>query len=208
MVTGIEMREGKVSSSESKEAESDGTMLLDRATRGLSTIPVGTIDASGKFERGTDVLPTVNAPVFAVSPALIDQVYASYADGDFAIGKLSILPGNWRRLTSMRSSPGTPPFSARRRREIVDGSIAHPENVRVSTGDHRTLDLHGEYTKTFGASADVIAASDLELPYWLMNSEELLGLMVDRTESAAPNQIAKFKELLQGAKEEHPENQA
>ena len=30
--------------------------------------------------------------------------------------------------------------------------------------------------------------------------------MVDRSESAAPNQIAKFKELLQSAKETHPEN--
>src|ERR1039457_2762190 len=98
MVTGIEMREGKVSSSESREAEADGTMLLDRATRGLSAIPVGTIDASGKFERGTDVLPTVNAPVFAVSPALIDQVYASYAEGDFAIGKLSLLPGQLAKI--------------------------------------------------------------------------------------------------------------
>ena len=39
-----------------------------------------------------------------------------------------------------------------------------------------------------------------------MNSEELIGLMVDRSESAAPNQIAKFKELLQKAKEEHEEN--
>ncbi len=32
--------------------------------------------------------------------------------------------------------------------------------------------------------------------------------MVDRSESAAPNQIAKFKELLQSAKERHPENAA
>src|SRR3546814_12437978 len=32
--------------------------------------------------------------------------------------------------------------------------------------------------------------------------------MVDRSESAAPNQIAKFKELLQGAKEAHAENAA
>ena len=53
----------------------------------------------------------------------------------------------------------------------------------------------------------MISGTDIELPYWLMNSEELLGLMVDRSESAAPNQIAKFKELLQAAKDEHPENQ-
>jgi DNA helicase HerA-like ATPase len=209
MVTGIEMREGKVSPYESREAEADGTMLLDRAARGLSTIPVGTIDASGKFERGTDVLPTVNAPVFAVSPALIDQVYASYAEGDFAIGKLSLLPGQLAKIN-------------------LDAFLTRHAAILGQTGGGKSwtvasliqkmcgfqqativlFDLHGEYTKTFGASADVIAASDLELPYWLMNSEELLGLMVDRSESAAPNQIAKFKELLQGAKEAHPENKS
>jgi DNA helicase HerA-like ATPase len=209
MVTGIEMREGKVSSSESKQAEADGTMLLDRATKGLSTIPVGTIDASGKFERGTDILPTVNAPVFAVSPALIDQVYASYAEGDFAIGKLSILSGQLAKIN-------------------LDAFLTRHAAILGQTGGGKSwtvasliqkmcnfqqativlFDLHGEYTKAFAASADVIAATDLELPYWLMNSEELLGLMVDRSESAAPNQIAKFKELLQGAKETHPENQA
>jgi len=69
------------------------------------------------------------------------------------------------------------------------------------------FDLHGEYASAFPTEADVISGSDIELPYWLMNSEELLGLMVDRSESAAPNQIAKFKELLQEAKDSHPENQ-
>lgn len=70
------------------------------------------------------------------------------------------------------------------------------------------FDLHGEYSAAFGDQAEVIAANDLELPYWLMNSEELLGLMVDRAESAAPNQIAKFKELLQAAKEDDDENRS
>jgi DNA helicase HerA-like ATPase len=69
------------------------------------------------------------------------------------------------------------------------------------------FDLHGEYASAFGDEADVISGADIELPYWLMNSEELLGLMVDRSETAAPNQIAKFKELLQAAKDSHPENQ-
>ena len=86
------MTEAKISASEIRVADAEGTTLLDRAKRELSTIPIGTIDASGKFERGADILPTVNAPVFAVSPALIDQVYACYAEGDFTIGKLSLLP--------------------------------------------------------------------------------------------------------------------
>jgi uncharacterized protein len=208
MVTEIDMREGKIGAAESREAGTEGALLLDRAQRAISTIPVGTLDASGKFERGTDVLPTVNAPVFAVSPALIDQVYASYADGDFAIGKLSLLLDQQAKIN-------------------LDAFLTRHAAILGQTGGGKSwtvasliqkmcgfkqativlFDLHGEYAKTFGAEADVIQANDLELPYWLMNSEEILGLMVDRSEAAAPNQIAKFKELLQSAKEAHPENQ-
>lgn len=209
MVTEIEMREGKTSASESREAASNGELFLDRAIRGLSTIPVGTIDASGNFERGTDILPTVNAPVFAVSPMLIDQVYSSYAEGDFAIGKLSLLPEQQakinfdafltRHAAILGQTGGGKSWTVA---SLIQKMCRFPQATIV------LFDLHGEYTNTFGTSADVITASDLELPYWLMNSKELLGLMVDRSESAAPNQMAKFKELLQSAKEAHPENKA
>jgi uncharacterized protein len=208
MVTGIDMREGKIGGAESREAETRGTMLLDRALRGLSAIPVGTLDASGKFERGTDILPTVNAPVFAVSPALIDQVYASYAEGDFTVGKLSLLPDQpakinldaflTRHAAILGQTGGGKSWTVA---SLIQKMCAFQQATIV------LFDLHGEYAATFGNSADVILANDLELPYWLMNSEELLGLMVDRSEAAAPNQIAKFKEVLQNAKEAHPENQ-
>ena len=56
MVTAVEMREAKMTASELREADSDGSFVLDRATRGLATIAVGTTDAAGKFERGSDVL--------------------------------------------------------------------------------------------------------------------------------------------------------
>ena len=78
MVTSVEMREHKDDGGGDCEADTDGVFILDRATRGVATIAVGTMDAPGKFERGSDVLPTVNAPVFAVAPDLIDKVYSSY----------------------------------------------------------------------------------------------------------------------------------
>lgn len=209
MVTGVEMRESRPTSAEVRDAEGRGETLLERATRGLSTIPVGTLDAAGKFERGADVLPTVNAPAFAVAPSLIDQVYASYADGDFTIGTLSMLPGQQakinldafltRHAAILGQTGGGKSWTVA---SLIQKMCEFPQSTIV------LFDLHGEYTRTFGGYADVISASDLELPYWLMNSEELLGLMVDRSESAAPNQIAKFKELLQNAKEAHAENQA
>lgn len=209
MVTGVEMRESRPTVTEVREAEGRGETLLERATRGLSTIPVGTLDAAGKFERGADVLPTVNAQAFAVAPSLIDQVYASYADGDFAIGTIAMLPGQQakinldafltRHAAILGQTGGGKSWTVA---SLIQKMCAFPQSTIV------LFDLHGEYTNTFGDYADVISANDLELPYWLMNSEELLGLMVDRSESAAPNQIASFKTLLQNAKESNPENQA
>jgi uncharacterized protein len=208
MVTTIEMREAKVPASEFRDAESDGALILERATRQLATIPVGTIDVMNRFDRGADVLPTVNAPVFAVPPDLIDMVYSSYAEGDFTIGKLSLVPDQQakinldafltRHAAILGQTGGGKSWTVA---SLIQRMCKFPQSTIV------LFDLHGEYASTFGPSADVISASNLELPYWLMNSEELLGLMVDRSEAAAPNQIAKFKELLQAAKENHPENQ-
>lgn len=209
MVTGIDMKEERISSSETKRAGEDSVLLLDRVSRILSTVPVGTLDAAGAFERGADTLPTVNAPVFAVDATTIDSVYASYAEGSFSLGSLSLIPNQTakinldafltRHAAILGQTGGGKSWTVA---SVVQKLTAFPQSTVV------LFDLHGEYGSTFGTDADVISASDLELPYWLMNSEELLGLMVDRSESAAPNQIAKFKELLQAAKETHTENAA
>jgi uncharacterized protein len=207
IVTGIEMKEGKSTASEIKDAEADGAILIDSPRRVLIAIPVGTINSSGEFERGTDVLPTVNAAVYAVSPSLINSVYASYADGDFAIGSLSLIP-------DQRAKINFDTFMTRH--AAILGQTGGGKSWTVASFLQKIcgfkqsavvlFDLHGEYASAFGDEADVINATDIELPYWLMNSEELLGLMVDRSESAAPNQIAKFKQLLQEAKKSHQEN--
>lgn len=208
MVTGIEMREERIAAPGIREAASADLALMDRVSRRLSTVPVGTIDASGTFERGADVLPTVNAPVFAVDERMIDSIYEGYAEGEFSLGRLSLIPAQeakinldaflTRHAAVLGQTGGGKSWTVA---SIIQRICAFPQATVV------LFDLHGEYGSAFGDHAEVISASDLELPYWLMNSEELLGLMVDRAESAAPNQIAKFKELLQAAKQEDSENQ-
>lgn len=209
MVTGIEMKEERISASEMRQAGEEEVLLVDRVSRSLSTVPVGTLDAAGAFERGTDTMPTVNAPVFAVDGGTIDRIYTGYAEGDFSLGKLSLVPSQaakinldaflTRHAAILGQTGGGKSWTVA---SVIQKMCAFPQSTIV------LFDLHGEYGSAFGDGADVISASELELPYWLMNSEELLGLMVDRSESAAPNQIAKFKELLQAAKEWEPENQA
>lgn len=209
MVTGIEMKEERIAAPELRQAADLEMALIDRVSRSLSTVPVGTLDASGAFERGADVLPTVNAPVFAVDADMIDRIYAGYAEGDFSLGRLSLIPGQdakinldaflTRHAAVLGQTGGGKSWTVA---SIIQRICKFPQATVV------LFDLHGEYGSAFGDQAEVISAADLELPYWLMNSEELLGLMVDRAESAAPNQIAKFKELLQAAKQGEPENQS
>lgn len=207
MVVGVTMKEGRHSVGESKEAALSGALLLDPTSRALVTVPVGTIGSAGAFERGTDVLPTVNAPVFAASPQLVSSVFASYAEGDFCLGALSLQPEQAAKinLDSFLSRHAAILGQTGGGKSWTVASLLQ----KISNFKQATVvlfDLHGEYSEAFAKDADVISASSLELPYWLMNSEELLGLMVDRSESAAPNQIAKFKEILQSAKELPDEN--
>ena len=208
MITTIDMKEHSPLQSDVRAAEAEGEIVVDEHKRVVSAVPVGTVDAGGNFERGTDVLPTVNSPAFAVPPATIDSIYRQYAEGNFSLGWLSLIP-------DQKASINLDAFLARHGAilgqtgggkswtvaSFLQKITAFPQSTVV------LLDLHGEYASAFGDEADVISGTDIELPYWLMNSEELLGLMVDRSESAAPNQIAKFKELLQAAKDGHPENQ-
>lgn len=208
IVTDIQMKEGKLSTSEVKTAEAIEQYPLDSPSRYLNVLPIGTVNSSGEFERGTDVFPTVNSSAFAVLPSTINKIYESFAEGIFSIGKLSLLPSQEakinldsflsRHAAILGQTGGGKSWTVA---SVLQEIAKFPQSTVV------LLDLHGEYKTAFNdKDVNYIDVKELEFPYWLMNSEELIELMVDRQESAAPNQIAKFKELLQDSKESHPEN--
>lgn len=208
MITTIDMKEATPLQSEIKTAEAEGQAIVEGHKRVVCAVPVGTLNSGGNFERGTDVLPTVNSSTFAVSPSTINSIYQQYAEGTFSLGHLSLIPDQpaninldaflSRHGAILGQTGGGKSWTVA---SFLQKIAAFPQSTAV------LFDLHGEYSAAFGEEADVISGADIELPYWLMNSEELLGLMVDRSESAAPNQIAMFKALLQKAKDDHSENQ-
>lgn len=209
MITAIDMKESSLLQTEIRMAEADEVAIGQVHKRVVGVVPVGTLNAGGTFERGTDVLPTVNSAVYAVAPPTIDSIYRQYADGNFSLGHLSLIPEQEANidLDAFLSRHGailgqTGGGKSWTVASFLQKIAAFPQSTMI------LFDLHGEYASAFGDEADVVSGAGIELPYWLMNSEELLGLMVDRSESAAPNQIAKFKELLQTAKSSHAENQA
>jgi DNA helicase HerA-like ATPase len=201
------MREASFTQAEEKASLAEQAYLTDQTIRILVTIPVGTLNSEGTFERGASILPTVSSPVFAVLPSTIDRIYSSYAEGNFSLGKLSLIPEQsakmnidaflGRHSAILGQTGGGKSWTVA---SILQKIAQFPQSTVV------LFDLHGEYSTAFGEEAEVISASEIEMPYWLMNAEELLDLMIDRAEASAPNQNAKFKELLQFEKDTHPEN--
>lgn len=210
MVSNIKMRERLALAREIKEAESDDEYTIEKPERLISAIPIGTINQGGNFERGTDILPTVNSKVFAVSNDIIENIYNSFAEGDFAIGKLSLnfdieakinINNFLGRHAAIIGQTGTG------KSWTVASFIQKLSDMPRSTTI--LFDIHGEYRKAFNEEkCDYISIQDLEFPYWLMNFQELQDLMIDMSEYSAPNQIAKFRELLQHSKESHEENKS
>jgi len=208
MITDIKMREKSFLQRDIKEAEEEDGYLIENPERVIFTVPVGTIDPAGKFERGSDILPTVNAKVYAVTMTVLEKVYQSYAKGDFTLGKLSLIQDQDAKIN-------LDIFLGRHAAIIGQTGTGKSWTVasilqKLSNFPRSTvilLDLHGEYKNSFKEEyADYISARDLEFPYWLMNFHELLGLMIDQSEVSAPNQVAVFRDLLQEAKENYEEN--
>lgn len=200
MVSGIKMRD-----TTSNNADD---ISVDLPNRILTLVPFGTINENNIFEKGSDVLPTINNDVYAVSSKTIDTIYSNFSEGNFNLGKLSLMPQQDAliNLDSFLSRHGAILGQTGSGKSWTVASFLQKiANLEQSTVV--LLDLHGEYKNAFGDYAEYIDASSLELPYWLMNCEELLDLMVDRNETAAPNQTALFKTLLQQSKQNHPENQ-
>lgn len=200
MVSGIKMKDTTNNSTDS--------ISVDLPNRILTLVPFGTINENNIFEKGSDVLPTINNYVYAVSSKTINTIYSNFSEGNFNLGKLSLMPQQDAliNLDSFLSRHGAILGQTGSGKSWTVASFLQKiANLEQSTVV--LLDLHGEYKNAFGDYADYIDASSLELPYWLMNCEELLDLMVDKNENAAPNQTALFKTLLQQSKQNHPENQ-
>jgi uncharacterized protein len=83
------------------------------------------------------------------------------------------------------------------------------------------MDMHGEYTpfsKNDGGIADgfkIAGPGDLDnprenilfLPYWLLNRDEILSMLLDRSDQNAPNQASRFTLHIKGHKKKTLEDE-
>ncbi len=164
------------------------------------------------FKRGVDTFPQIESKCYCVSSINLQNFMNMLShnidiDKRLKIGSFTmdssadaVLDGNrfFQRHAAILGSTGS-------------GKSWCVANIleKASALKHANIivfDMHGEYEKLASGSEPIaeryrIAGSgDLEtptsdilfLPYWLLNREELLSMILDRSDSNAPNQASRF----------------
>ena len=195
------------------ETPGDEPARLPFAKRITRLTPVGSILNDGRFERGVVQYPTTGAEVHAIGSSDIARMFDRFQSKGLAVGTLA----------SHRSlSVCLDPTNLFGRHFAILGQTGAGKSWAVASLVQKTvevmpkahiiiLDMHGEYCwkrddgSRYYAFADSIVrhvdARDLEIPYWLMTYAELCDLLIDRTEQAAHNQTAFFRDKLRQLRE-------
>ena len=161
---------------------------------------IGTV-RHGKFERGVSLFPTVDGPVCMTDREDLRTIFSTFREFDFSLGEISIIEGERQYIDPNR-------FFAKHL--AVLGSTGSGKSFSVASILQKVeafenthlilLDLHGEYASAFADVGNIIRIAELELPYWLMNFEEIQETFVDENEPSAHNQIMILKEAIVDSK--------
>ena len=191
----------------------DDSARLPFAKRIARLTPVGSIVGNGQFERGVTQYPTTGAEVHAIGSENIAMMFDRFQSKSLAVGTLASHPSLEICLD---------PTNLFGRHFAILGQTGAGKSWTVASLVQKTvdvmpkshiiiLDLHGEYCwkredgHQHYAFDDAIVrhldARDLEIPYWLMTYAELCDLLIDRTEQAARNQTAFFRDTLRQLRE-------
>lgn len=186
---------------------------LPFAKRMARLTPIGSIATDGQFTRGVGRYPTTGAEVHAIGTAHIARMFERYQSKGFSVGTVATHPSLKVCLD---------PSNLFGRHFAILGQTGSGKSWTVASLVQRTvavmprahiiiLDLHGEYcwkreegNRHFAFAEAVcrhVDARDLEIPYWLMTYAELCDLLIDRTEQAAHNQTAFFRDTLRHLRE-------
>lgn len=162
---------------------------------------------NGMFERGVSTFPTADTPVYLLEEKDLSVAFSVYQRYGFSVGRLSLFENERAYLDPNRffgkhlavvgaSGSGKSSTVA----SIIQKVVGYPDtNVII-------LDIHNEYQSAFPENCQYLNLSELELPFWLMNFQEMLELFIDNSDEHAATQITVLKDLVYQAKrDQNPE---
>lgn len=180
----------------------------------LDSQPIGFLDDQGKFRRGGQQIAIPPNNVEIADEELLKSIYSSIEeDKQFCFSTLAqnsqidiSIDGDkfFSKHIAVVGSTGSGK-SGTVARILQEGIKANEEQIKkgILNNTHILLfDLHGEYAKAFPKSKK-LNVSNLVLPYWLMNSEELEEMFIESRESNSHNQVSQFKTAVTLNKKRH-----
>lgn len=155
------------------------------------------------FQRGVSSYPPLDAQITTVTMRDISTIYARPSASNIHIGQL-------------RHNPKVPAFA------LTDSLLGKHFAVLGTTGSGKScavtvilqsilnehplghivlVDPHNEYGPAFGESAELLNPSNLQLPYWLLNFEEIAHILLgDGSQENRDVQSALLKDAIVYAK--------
>jgi uncharacterized protein len=188
---------GIVSGIKKEETREDGVSFI----RYLMTVTlVGTI-RKGKYETGVSVMPTVDMVVYLLEDKDIKSIFASYQQYNFSIGQLSLFENERAYLdpNKLFGKHVAVLGSSGAGKSYTVASILQ-KVARFSDTHIVLLDLHNEYRQAFPDTGQFCEIASLELPFWLMNAEEILEMLIESTDENASVQGTVLQDLIYAAK--------
>ena len=182
---------------------------------------IGTLVGGNIFDRASVLLPVPTEPVFSANEDTLDKLFSGEADYQFPLGQLSLNKATAMTVHGDRffskhvavvgsTGSGKSCAVARILQDVV--GIANEKNTSIGRQNNSHVvifDIHDEYTAAFTLHSEQkftlnrLDIDSLQLPYWLMNSEELESMFIESNEQNSFNQVSQFKQAVILNKEKH-----
>jgi DNA helicase HerA-like ATPase len=191
----------QISLKDSFNAEGEAVSIREHI---IEALPLGIVK-DGVFERGSD---SIAIPPKEVRPASILDVKKIYeesisVDDKFCFAKLSAnknieVPVNGNKFFNKHIAVvgSTGCGKSHTISRIIQSTVSEKSGDFSLNNSHIIIfDIHSEYRTAF-PDANFIDISNLVLPYWLLNSDELEDILLDTGERDNYNQSSVFRKLV------------
>ncbi len=149
----------------------------------IGEIPIvnGNTEGLG-FQRGVADYPVLDQEIYPAAPDELARIFAHPERACVRIG--TVHPTNERPVFLTTDDLLGKHFavvgSTGSGKSCATALILRSLLEEYENGHVVMLDPHNEYTQAFGEIADVLNPDNLQLPYWLLNFEEMVEVMIGR----------------------------
>ena len=156
----------------------------------------------GRFRRGVSIHPSLGDDVYPATPEDLSLVYAQPDVPNARIGtvhqdrRLPAFVGIDELLGKHFAILGATGCGKSCAVALILRSILEQR----PNGHVLLLDLHNEYSHAFSGVAEILSSDVLEIPYWLLNYDEIQEIFIGRSGNRNPEEAVILGEVIVEAK--------